>query len=120
MLGSVETENGHHETRPTDHAGQKNGNVIDDRSTAIEKEEAREDAKVSPPPPYEIDFVGERKEAVVINDHFGKPKKSTRENMDHPWVGASRTVRGKHWANVSMWMWLNGLLAQKVSRPGRR
>lgn len=102
-------------TRSRDHAGQKNGKVTDDRSIEIEKEEAREDAKVSPPPPYEIDFVGERKEAAVINDRFGKLKRSTRQNMDHPWIGASRTVRGKNVKYV--WMWLNRQLAQKVSRP---
>ena len=109
--------NGHHEARPTDHAGQKNGEVTDDRDIGIEKEEAREDAKVSPPPSYEIDLVGGRKEVVVINEHFGRPKRSTRQNMDHPWVGASRTVRGKR-----KYVWLNRrrLLAQKVSRPGRR
>jgi len=114
-LGGVEIENAHHETRPTDHAGEQDGNVTDERKITTNKEDAREGAKISPPPPCESDLVRERKEVVVINDHRGEPKKSRRQNMVHPW---GITNRKRKTQNVSMW--LNRLLTQKVSRPSRR
>lgn len=85
------------EQRPTDHAGRKNGKGTDDRSAAIEKEEAREDAKVSPPRPYEIDLVGERKEAVVMNEPLREARNVDAAEccMDHLWVGASRVMNRK-------------------------
>lgn len=112
-LGSVEIENAHHETRLTDHAGEQDGEVTDERNITINKEDAREGAKISPPPPRESGLVRERKEVVVINDHRGEPKKSRRQNTAHPWSITNRKTQ-----DVSTWP--NRLLTQKVSRPSRR